>query len=99
MYETLDRLKHLPQKIVSEEFLIPEILKLDITEEDMEREHRKQLRRRQQQQQERSWAFIWDVNIDNKHTVSITMHNNSNYSPPHFLFQNFEKFINIIVLD
>ena len=40
MYETLDRLKHLPQKIVSEEFLIPEILKLDITEEDMEREHR-----------------------------------------------------------
>jgi len=54
MYETLDRLKHLPQKIVSEEFLIPEILKLDITEEDMEREHRKQLRRRQLQQQERS---------------------------------------------
>ena len=56
MYETLDRLKHLPQNIVSEEFLIPEVLKLDITEEDMEREHRKQLRRRQLQQQERSWG-------------------------------------------
>ena len=54
MYETLDRLKHLPQNIVSEEFLIPEVLKLDITEEDMEREHRKQLRRRQLQQEQRS---------------------------------------------
>ena len=28
------------QEIVDEEFLIPEILKLDISEEDMEREHR-----------------------------------------------------------
>ena len=54
MYETLDRLKHLPQNIVSEEFLIPEVLKLDITEEDMEREHRKKLRRRQLQQEQRS---------------------------------------------
>ena len=40
MYETLDVLKHLPEKICSEEFLIPEVLKLDVSEEDMEREHR-----------------------------------------------------------
>ena len=52
MYETLDVLKHLPDNICTEEFLIPEVLKLDISEEDMEREHRKQLKRRQQQQEE-----------------------------------------------
>jgi len=52
MYETLDVLKHLPEKICSEEFLIPEVLKLDVSEEDMEREHRKQLKRRQSLQQQ-----------------------------------------------
>ena len=52
MYETLDVLKHLPDNICTEEFLIPEVLKLDVSEEDMEREHRKQLKRRQQQQEE-----------------------------------------------
>jgi len=46
MYETLEVLKNLPAEIVREEFLIPEVLRLDITEEDMEREHRKQLKRR-----------------------------------------------------
>ena len=40
MYETLDVLKHLPDHICTEEFLIPEVLKLDVSEEDMEREHR-----------------------------------------------------------
>jgi len=49
MYETLSILKNLPQEICREEFLIPEILKLNITEDDMEREHRKQLERRRRQ--------------------------------------------------
>ena len=40
MYETLEVLKNLPAEIVREEFLIPEVLRLDVTEEDMEREHR-----------------------------------------------------------
>ena len=54
MYETLEVLKHLPADIVREEFLIPQVqkksknqlnkipqvLRLDVTEEDMEREHR-----------------------------------------------------------
>ena len=40
MYETLDVLKNLPPEICHEEYLIPEILRLDITEDDMEREHR-----------------------------------------------------------
>ena len=40
MYETLDVLKHLPANICSEELLIPEVLRLNITEDDMEREHR-----------------------------------------------------------
>jgi len=46
MYETLEVLKHLPAEIVTEQFLIPQVLRLDVTEEDMEREHRKQLKRR-----------------------------------------------------
>ena len=40
MYETLDVLKHLPANVCSEELLIPEVLRLNITEDDMEREHR-----------------------------------------------------------
>ena len=40
MYETLDVLKHLPLSICSEEFLIPEVLRLNISEDDMEKEHR-----------------------------------------------------------
>jgi len=52
MYETLEVLKHLPAHIVREEFLIPQVLRLDVTEEDMEREHRKQLKRRKAAQAE-----------------------------------------------
>lgn len=52
MYETLEVLKHLPGHIVREEFLIPQVLRLDVTEEDMEREHRKQLKRRKAVQAE-----------------------------------------------
>ena len=40
MSETLDVLKHLPAEICTEEFLFPEVLRLDISEDDMEREHR-----------------------------------------------------------
>lgn len=54
MYETLDVLKHLPANICSEELLIPEVLRLNITEDDMEREHRKQLKRRKAMQQEKN---------------------------------------------
>ena len=50
MYETLAILKSLPKEICREEFLIPEVLKLSITEDDMEREHRKQLERRRRLQ-------------------------------------------------
>ena len=40
MYETMDVLKHLPANVCSEELLIPEVLRLNITEDDMEKEHR-----------------------------------------------------------
>ena len=40
MYETLAILKNIPAEICREEFLIPEILKLNISEDDMEKEHR-----------------------------------------------------------
>jgi len=46
MYETLDVLKHLPAHICTEQFLIPHVLKLNLSEDDMEKEHRKQLERR-----------------------------------------------------
>jgi len=46
MYETLQILKELPQEVCSEEFLIPQVLRLNVTEDDMEKEHRKQLKRR-----------------------------------------------------
>ena len=38
--EVLDVQKHLSANICSEELLIPEVLRLNITEDDMEREHR-----------------------------------------------------------
>jgi len=46
MYETLAVLKNIPDQICREDFLIPEVLKLNVTEDDMEREHRKQLEKR-----------------------------------------------------
>ena len=48
MYETLDALKHLPPNVKNEHFLVEEITRLDITEDDMKREHKKQLEKRQQ---------------------------------------------------
>merc|ERR1712106_477211 len=46
MYETLQVLKNLPPPISCEEFLIPQVLRIGVTEDDMEKEHRKQLKRR-----------------------------------------------------
>jgi hypothetical protein len=46
LYETLTALKTPPPEILKEEFLIPAMLTLKITEDDMEREHRKQLHKR-----------------------------------------------------
>ena len=46
MYETLSRLKELPSSITGEGFLIQEVLTMDVGEEEMQKEHRKQLERR-----------------------------------------------------
>ncbi|XP_059084420.1 TBC1 domain family member whacked-like [Tigriopus californicus] len=46
MYETLDALKNLPPSITQEEVLVEEILRLNLKEDIMEREHRKQVKRR-----------------------------------------------------
>ena len=46
MYETLEVLKNLPEAVTEEAFLVEEVLKLNVSEEDMEKEHRKQLKRR-----------------------------------------------------
>lgn len=46
MYETLDALKHLPENVKNEQFLVEEISRLNISEDDMKREHKKQLERR-----------------------------------------------------
>lgn len=51
MYETLDVLKNLPGHVTEEKFLVQHVLKLNIAEEDMEREHKKQLLKRRQLQQ------------------------------------------------
>lgn len=54
MYETLDVLKHIPERIMQEDFLVQEVLKLNVSEEDMEKEHRKQLKRRKEAQAEKA---------------------------------------------
>lgn len=46
MFETLDALKNLPEPIVQEDVLVQEVLRLNLSEEDMEKEHRKQLKLR-----------------------------------------------------
>ena len=54
MYETLDVLKNLPEHIMEECFLVQEVLKLNVSEEDMEKEHRKQLKRRKEAKAEKA---------------------------------------------
>lgn len=46
MYETLEVLRNPPPQILEEEFLIAQVLRLDISEEDFQREHAKQLKKR-----------------------------------------------------
>lgn len=43
MYETIEKLRHIPAEFMEEEFLVQECLRLPITERDMEREHQSQL--------------------------------------------------------
>ncbi|WAR03786.1 TB10B-like protein [Mya arenaria] len=45
MYETLEKIRHLPADI-DESFIVRESLRLNISERDMEREHQKQIQRR-----------------------------------------------------
>ena len=46
MFETLEALKTIPPGLKDEEFLVEEILRLDITDEDMKRENAKQVLKR-----------------------------------------------------
>jgi hypothetical protein len=46
MYETLDALKHLPENVKNEEFLVEEINRSNVSEEEMKREHKKQFEKR-----------------------------------------------------
>ncbi|XP_054724289.1 TBC1 domain family member 10A-like [Uloborus diversus] len=46
MYETLECLRHIPAEYLQDDFLIMQVLKLNITENDMEKEHQKQIAKR-----------------------------------------------------
>ncbi|KAK2164928.1 hypothetical protein LSH36_57g01030 [Paralvinella palmiformis] len=46
LYETMDRIRHIPQEYMQEEFLSRECVRLSINERDMEKEHQLQLARR-----------------------------------------------------
>jgi len=46
MYESMDLLRHLPAAITKEEFLVSQMLKLPISEEDMEKVHNKIIEKR-----------------------------------------------------
>ncbi|XP_063220448.1 TBC1 domain family member whacked [Bacillus rossius redtenbacheri] len=47
MYETLEVLRNPPQEIMEERFLVTQILRVNLTEEDFAREHKRQLVKRQ----------------------------------------------------
>ena len=46
MFETLEALKTAPPGLKDEEFLVSEILRLDITDDDMRKENAKQVHKR-----------------------------------------------------
>lgn len=46
MFETLEALKNLRPEITQEDFLVDQVLRLNVTEDDMEREHKRQLKKR-----------------------------------------------------
>nr|CAD7577132.1 unnamed protein product [Timema californicum] len=52
MYETLEVLRNPPQAIMEEEFLINQMHRLNLTEEDFEYEHRRQMAKRRAAQLE-----------------------------------------------
>lgn len=45
LYETMELLKAIPPQYMQENFLVPEIMELSVSERDIEKEHRSQLRR------------------------------------------------------
>ncbi|XP_046980114.1 TBC1 domain family member whacked [Schistocerca americana] len=51
MYETLEVLRNPPIEVVEEEFMISQILRLNLSEEDFDYEHRRQLARRRASQE------------------------------------------------
>lgn len=46
MYETLEVLRNLPQEILQPDYMVYQMMRLDLTEEDMKREHQKQVSKR-----------------------------------------------------
>jgi len=50
MYESMDLLRHLPSTITDEDFLVSHMLKLPISEEDMEKVHTKIVAKRKASQ-------------------------------------------------
>ncbi|KAJ8312852.1 hypothetical protein KUTeg_010225 [Tegillarca granosa] len=54
MYETIDKLRHIPSHLLEEGFLSTESLRLNITERDMEKEHQKQVQKRKAEREAKS---------------------------------------------
>ena len=52
LYETLEALKELPSEVCEENFLVEQVIKLNISEADMEKEHRKQVKKRNLKKEE-----------------------------------------------
>ncbi|KAF4518857.1 hypothetical protein B566_EDAN006708 [Ephemera danica] len=52
MYETLEALRNLPAHIMEEDFLVAQVLKLSITEDDFEYEHQRQVSKRRAAQKQ-----------------------------------------------
>lgn len=46
LYETLEKLRHIPIQHLDEELVVQDTLRLNINERDMEKEHQKQIHRR-----------------------------------------------------
>ncbi|XP_071448826.1 TBC1 domain family member whacked [Hetaerina americana] len=51
MYETLEMLRNLPSHVMEEEFIVHQIQRLNLTDEDFQREHERQLIRRKAAQE------------------------------------------------
>ncbi|GAB1602522.1 hypothetical protein Ahia01_000531600, partial [Argonauta hians] len=51
LYETMDKLKHIPHEIIDGDFIARESLKLSVDEKDMEKEHQRQIKKRKTQRE------------------------------------------------